>query len=72
LLAGLRGAGEFPVLPVYYGPPGPSEDATPEDLSIRQVVFGEELPPEASAEEIRKTLEALAAHPPVELHAVHH
>jgi MFS family permease len=72
LLAGLRGAGEFPVLPVYYGPPGPGEDPSPEDLSLRQVVFGEELPPGVSAEEIRKALQALAAHPPVQVHAVHH
>jgi MFS family permease len=72
MLAGLRAAGQFPVVPVHYGPPGPSADASPEDLSIRQVVFGEELPPGVSAEEIRKSLQALAAHPPVEVHAAHH
>jgi acyl-[acyl-carrier-protein]-phospholipid O-acyltransferase/long-chain-fatty-acid--[acyl-carrier-protein] ligase len=72
LLSGLRTVGDIPVLPVYYGPPGPCPEATPEDASIRQVVFGEEMPPGVGAEEIRKALEELAAEPPVQVHAVHH
>ncbi len=72
LLAGLRAAAELPVLPVYYGPPGRSEDGSPPDASIRQVVFGEELPPGASPEEIRKALDELAGQPAVQLQAAHH
>jgi MFS family permease len=71
MLSGLRGAGELPILPVYYGPPGPSPEGAP-DSSIRQVVFGEELPPGVSLEEIRKSLQELVAQPAVEVQAVHH
>jgi acyl-[acyl-carrier-protein]-phospholipid O-acyltransferase/long-chain-fatty-acid--[acyl-carrier-protein] ligase len=72
ILSGLRAAGAMPVVPVYYGPPGPPENGEPVEGSLRQVVFGEELPPEVSAEEIRKALLELAAQPPVQVHAVHH
>jgi MFS family permease len=72
MLAGLRAAGELPVLPVYYGPPGRSEDGAPSDTSIRQVVFGDELPPGVSPEEIRKALQELAGQPAVQLQAAHH
>jgi MFS family permease len=72
LLAGLRAAGAMPVVPVYYGPPGPPEDGEPLDVSMRQVVFGEEMPPGVSAEEIRKALLELAAQPPVQVVAAHH
>jgi hypothetical protein len=72
LLAGLRAAGAMPVVPVYYGPPGPPEDGEPLDVSMRQVVFGEEMPPGVSAEEIRKALLDLAAQPPVQVVAAHH
>jgi acyl-[acyl-carrier-protein]-phospholipid O-acyltransferase/long-chain-fatty-acid--[acyl-carrier-protein] ligase len=72
LLAGLRAAGPLPVVPVTYGPPGASADGEPVDTSIRQVVFGEELPPGVSVEEIRKALQELTSLPPVQVHAAHH
>jgi acyl-[acyl-carrier-protein]-phospholipid O-acyltransferase/long-chain-fatty-acid--[acyl-carrier-protein] ligase len=72
MLGGLQAAGEFPVVPVYYGAPGPPENGEPNDVSMRQVVFGEELPPGVSTEEIRKALQELAAQPPVQVVAAHH